>query len=117
MRKGRYLAFVRREVERLHEAGYLSLAQLHNLTRVAKELLAAIGHQMAQKARSQPGSLESIPVVEAIPLAETVAAEPVEDRPTRSTRDLVSLLLDPRTIQALLGLGGALIAGAIVLLL
>ncbi|MDW8221907.1 MAG: hypothetical protein RMJ82_03020 [Gemmatales bacterium] len=118
-RKGRYLMFVRQNVKQLYQAGHLSLAQFHTLARLINDWLAAISHQLAREARHRSVGPEPIPVVEAIPVVEVVASEPGEDeeRAPRRTRNLLALLLEPHTIQALLGLGGALIVGGIVLLL
>lgn len=103
----RYWMHIGHEVDRFTGQGLFRLAQTHNLLGEIQERKAVLERRLT------PGDL---PEVELAQLAET-AAPPTPPTPPRPQRNLLEIILDPRSIQMLLALGGALTVVGLVLLL
>jgi hypothetical protein len=101
----RVLTFFANEVREEQEAGRLSLTQAH-------DLVAATGQRMAalrQKLEKQRVSVD-VPTVIPVP-----TPRPAVPRPPVPRRTLWEILLDPQSIQWLLGLGAALLVIGLVI--
>jgi hypothetical protein len=108
VRSLRYLLLLQGEIQRQVSAGRLSLAQGHALLGEVRGRIAAL-HNRLEKERVpvvQPARPQAVP--EALPVVE-----PVE--PEAPRRPLMELLLDPKNIQWLLVLGGALLVLGLVI--
>jgi hypothetical protein len=101
--------FVGREIERFAEQGVLPLALSHALRTEAQERIAALQRRL---------QVEKYPEVSPVEPAATAASsnEPAAME-VRPRRNLMEILLDPRNIQWLLALGGALMVVGLVILL
>jgi hypothetical protein len=97
----RFLTFLGREITKQQKAGRLTLAQAHQCQTETRERLAAL-RQKLERAR----------LPEALP---AVSARPRRKAPAAPRRSLWEILLDPASIQWLLGLGGALLVVGLVL--
>jgi hypothetical protein len=108
VRSLRYLTLLMGEIKRQAQAGRLSLAQAHALQDETRGRLAAL-QQRLEKGR--------VPVVRLAPRRAQAEPLPVVElaEPAAPRKPLLELLLDPRNIQWLLGLGGALLVLGLVL--
>jgi hypothetical protein len=107
----RYWNFVERALRQLTTERRLNLAQSHDLLAEVRE------HQATLERRLAP---EELPQVVPVRQAASSADEPVVEAillATPSRRNLLEILLDPRNIQMLLALGGALMVVGLVILL
>ncbi len=108
----------------LKSRGKISLSQFHALKSDSDERLNAVRRQL-QKDGIAEWSLKiqstSSPQNAALPFsapeAAAVASEPTPKPPAVPRRSLLEIILDPRSIQCLLGLGGALMVVGLVILL
>jgi hypothetical protein len=92
----RHWLFLRHELKEHQASGRMTLNQVHGFDADTKGRMAKLQQQMAEE----------------IPLAL-----PVEEEPRKPGRNILEILLDPRSIQWLLGFGGGLmILGLIILL-
>lgn len=94
----RFFAFVCQEIKRFHAGGLLTMTE-------ADACLADANQRIASLQSKLDG--QRIPFVE--------AAEPRSSTPTTPQRNLMEILLDPRSIQWLLGSGGALLVLGLVI--
>lgn len=99
VRSLRFLTFLTREIKKHGEAGRLTLAQVHDLLAEVRERLAAVRHRLEQ---------DRLAVVVAVADAPSL-------QPAAPKRTLWEMLLDPRTIQWMLGIGGALFVLGLVI--
>jgi hypothetical protein len=99
--------FLERELERFAQVGILPLALSHDLQTEARERRMAVERRL--EAEQAP---EVLPVEPERPAARTPASAV---RAARPRRNLMEILLDPRNIQLLLGLGGALMVVGLVI--
>ncbi|MFN4260992.1 MAG: hypothetical protein ACK4RK_16990 [Gemmataceae bacterium] len=102
----RYWIFVEREIRSFADQGWLPLAQAHNLLAEARERQAVLERQ-----------LTSAELPEVIPLAETAIQSSQPPSTQGPRRNFLEILLEPRNIQVLLALGGALMVVGLVILL
>jgi hypothetical protein len=105
----RHLSLLGHEIKKHEREGRLPLATAHELMAEVNGLIAALRRKLDQ---------ERIPLLAAItekpaPLAEL--AEPVPAPRTVSRRNLLEILLDPRSIQWLLASGGALLVLGLII--
>ena len=119
--------FFASECARLHAAGLLTLAQAHSWNEEAKERMTSLRRRLAQDAvaivlpRVASSAHESRTTTppEGVNATSKETAEPpafeaVESAPRRN---FLEILLDPRSIQWLMSLGGALMVVGLVILL
>jgi hypothetical protein len=127
-REARYLESLERQVARLTRQGLFTLAQSHAMTANIAGRTAALKRQFslqsiafpadvsnassAADAPNRPSNPESIIKAE---LVSETKARPVLPTPAAARRNLIEILLDPRSIQGLLALGGALMVVGLVL--
>lgn len=104
--------FLSEEILNHQAAGRLTLAQAHALAEECYERISLLKRRIAQSGIKIKVRLHT-PKAQADPPA--VAAAPPAANPSR--RGILEILLDPRSIQWLMGLGGALMAVGIVILL
>jgi hypothetical protein len=119
--------FLQREIVSQYQAGRLTLPQYHSLEQEAQERMAALERRIRQEGLTPPGWGGAAPRAAAYALedsAEEYAAppqrprpKPREEVPKKPRRNLMEILLDPRSIQWLLGSGGALMVVGLVILL
>lgn len=123
--------FLYGELQKHHQAERLTLPQYHALTQEAEERLAALerrirheGLELPAFAAAQKSSSPDIfgkvleEIMELPTLAPPSAAPPPPPRqPPAPRRSLLEIFLDPRSIQWLLGTGGALFVIGLVILL
>lgn len=119
----RYLVFTCFEIKKHEKAGRINLATAHDLMAEGNDRIAALRRKLdkeripfVQVAAPAPPRREPIPVVQAAPPPRRRRAEradrvePVDEaEPAAPRRSLVEILLDPRTIQWMLAIGGALL--------
>jgi hypothetical protein len=106
----------------LRSRGKITLSQFHALKADSDERLMAVRRRLQQDGISEaklalqcsPSRESSTPYVRA-PVAAKVASVP--KAPAVPRRSLLEIVLDPRSIQCLLGLGGALMVVGLVILL
>src|SRR5438552_5202661 len=99
--------FLERELERFAQVGILPLALSHDLRTEARERRIAAERRL--EAEQAP---EVLPVEPERPTDRTPAPAA---RAVRTRRNLMEILLEPRNIQLLLGLGGALMVVGLVI--
>jgi hypothetical protein len=92
----RYWAFLRAELKSSQVRGRLTLTQVHVFDTEARERMATLQRQL----------IEEFPAV-----------QPVSPAPAVPRRNLMEIILDPRSIQWLLGFGGGLMILGLVILL
>ncbi len=97
----RYWAFVEYEIREFVKSGLLTLAQSHALLSESRERSAVLKRKVVLEAPSSASSSE----------------EPSEAHSAKSRRSLLEIVLDPRNIQMLLAIGGALMVVGLVILL
>jgi hypothetical protein len=108
----RYYCFVEHSVRRLADQGLIPLSQSHALFTEVRERRAALERQL------RPEELPEAVLAEAPAPAEGQAAETQAAVAARKPRrNLLEILLDPRNIQMLLAVGGALMVVGLVILL
>jgi hypothetical protein len=115
----RYLLALRWTVDHCLKSGLLNLARAHALITEVSERIAVVERKL------RPDEL----IAEVIPVAETAdpsgttsnsaqaSPPPAPKRPSVPTRNIVEILLDPRSIQWLLAFGGGLMVFGLVILL
>lgn len=111
VRSLRYLTLLEEEIGKQVRAARLSLAQVHELRADTRQRQAALRGRLEK---------ERIPLVTetAVPSRAARARRgdaPVEEAPAAPRRSLLEIVLDPRSIQWLLGLGGALLVIGLVI--
>src|SRR5204862_985168 len=100
---GRQLAFwdfVHTEVERQAEAGRLTLHQSHSLQAEVRERIAPLRQKLAKEAK--PESVYKLETPSPKPKLKHAPAEepaPKLSKPRVPVRNLLEILLDPRSIQ------------------
>jgi hypothetical protein len=106
----RYWTHVRHELRALADDGRLSLVKSHELLAEVRERQSALERKLAP---------EELP--EVIPVGEEYVNQedtpPAEIAPAMPRRNMLEIVLDPRNIQMLLALGGALMLVGLVILL
>ncbi len=103
VRSLRFLTFLCHEIKKHADGGRLGLAQAHHCMTEARQRLAALRARL-EKQR--------------VPLAVAVAETPIAKNPAPASpwrRPIWEILLDPRSIQWLLGFGGALLVIGLII--
>lgn len=111
----RFLTFLSREVQKHGEEGRLSLNQAHDLQADVRERRNALGQKLEKQRLPAVTSVTAEPPKRGRRLAPDVAQG--ADGPAAPRRTVLEILLDPRTIQGLLGGGGALLVIGLVIYL
>jgi hypothetical protein len=111
--------FACREIKKHEEAGRLPLYQAHTFLTETRERVAALRRRLDQQRAvykvKEPSEVKPVVLEAAEP--EDSPRPRVQQAPAQPRRNLLEILLDPRSIQWLLGLGGALMVVGLVLFL
>jgi len=123
----RYWLFASHQIKAHCDAGRLPLSQAHACMNLAKSQIAALRNQLE---KDRVTIAEVVPEKEPQPAARSasqdarrygrptssaVAGEMARPEPRPPRRPLLEIILDPRTIQWLLGLGGVLLVVGLVI--
>ncbi len=108
----------------LRSRGKISLSQFHALKADSDERLNAVRRQLQKDGIAEWSlTIQCTPSAQGrarpfkTPATGAVASEPIPKPPAVPRRSLLEIILDPRSIQCLLGLGGALMVVGLVILL
>jgi len=108
----------------LRSRGRISLSQFHALKADSDERLNAVRRQLQKEGIAERSlTIQCTPSAQGrarpfkTPETAAVASEPIPKPPAVPRRSLLEIILDPRSIQCLLGLGGALMVVGLVILL
>lgn len=106
--------FMLHEIHRLKVAGVLSQYQAHDLQSEAAERVLKLERQLADE-----GGGQQAPAPPPLPPLRSAAGVPIIEGGgvAKTRRNILEILLDPRSIQWLLGIGGALMVVGLVILL
>jgi hypothetical protein len=109
----RYWRFLEAEIRRAEQQGKLRLAEAHAILSEIREYEATL------ERRVQPPDLPRAILVGPPPIPQAPWAAPAEIPVLKlaSQRSMLEILLDPKNIQILLGVGGALMVAGLVILL
>jgi hypothetical protein len=105
----RHLIFVCHEIKRFHHAGLLALTEADGCLAESNERIAALRRKL--DGERVPLVLPADAITASAPTAATPPALPAHRLP----RNLMEILLDPRSIQWLLVLGGVLLVVGLVI--
>jgi hypothetical protein len=117
----RYLVCLCHEIRKHERAGRLELSAAHGCLADANGRIASLRRKLNDQRAPFALPVNAAPPIRSRPVVEAVLAEPASVQapllPSAPRRSLLEMLLDPRSIQWLLGAGGAVLVIGLVLAL